>query len=379
MRRTLFLICTFVLVASLVSAQSITLPPSGDNQKASVTQFIGPVRVTIDYSSPDVHSPTGADRRGKIWGDLVPFGMIDDGFGTCTQCPWRAGANQNTVFSVSHDVRVQGQPLRAGRYGLFMVADPNEWTLIFSNNSTSWGHYFYDPSEDALRVKVKPAKSDYHEWLTYEFVDRKPDQTTAALKWEDLQVPFTISVPNITDVYIAEISKELRDAPGINWQNWNQAAQYALQVKRNDLAVEWAKIATGSGRQFVGQENFNTLSTLAQAQEAAGQTADATKTRDKALSHPTADPVSLHQYARQLLNQGKKEEAMKVWQLSAKRHGDTWPVNVGLARGYSAMGEYKKALRHAQLAVRQAPDEQNRKMLDTAVAKLSEGKDMNAN
>lgn len=379
MRRTLFMLCAVALTASVVAAQGITVPPSGDNQKSSVTQFIGPVRVTVDYSSPDVHSPTGADRRGKIWGELVPWGMIDDGFGTCTQCPWRAGANENTVFTVSHDVQIQGQPLKAGSYGLFMVADPNEWTVIFSNNSTSWGHYFYDPAEDALRVKVKPARSDYHEWLTFEFVDRKPDQATVALKWEDLQIPFTISVPNITDVYITEISKELRNWQGINWQNWNQAAQYALQVKRNDLAVEWAKIATGQGRQFVGQENFSTLSTLAQAQEAAGQTAEAMKTREKALNHPTADATSLHQYARQLLNQGKKEEAMKVWQLNAKRYGDAWPVNVGLARGYSAMGDYKKALKHAQLAVKQAPDEQNRKSLETAVAKLSEGKDMNIN
>ena len=33
--------------------QGITRPPSGDNQKASVTQHIGLVKVTIDYSSPD--------------------------------------------------------------------------------------------------------------------------------------------------------------------------------------------------------------------------------------------------------------------------------------------------------------------------------------
>ena len=40
----------------------VTLPPDGDNQRSTVTQQIGLVRVTVDYSSPDVHSPTGEDR-----------------------------------------------------------------------------------------------------------------------------------------------------------------------------------------------------------------------------------------------------------------------------------------------------------------------------
>src|SRR5688500_16397895 len=174
------------------TAQAISIPPNGNNQRSSVTQHIGIVKVTIDYSSPDVHAPDGSDRRGKIWGALVPYGAPDDPFGTCTECPWRAGANQNTVFTVSHDVKIEGQPLPAGRYGLFMEPGQEEWTLIFSKNADSWGAYFYDRKEDALRVKVKPSKAEFNEWLTYEFIDRKPSTATVALKWEELQVPFTI-------------------------------------------------------------------------------------------------------------------------------------------------------------------------------------------
>jgi len=233
-----------LLFAASAFAQAISTPPSGDNQKASVSQNIGLVKVTIDYSSPDVHAPNGEDRRGKIWGTLVPWGAPDDPFGTCTECPWRAGANENTVFTVSHDVKVQGQPLKAGRYGLhFIPAEQGDWTLILSNDSTSWGSYFYDSSEDALRVKVTPARSDYHEWLTYEFTDRKPAQATAALKWEDLQVPWTIQVDNSGDLYLAKIRQELRNFPGFNSQNWVAAAQYALQEKRPNDALELAEAA----------------------------------------------------------------------------------------------------------------------------------------
>ena len=368
------------LVLGLVFAANvwgqISTPPSGGNQKASVTQHIGPVRVTIDYSSPDVHGPNGEDRRGKIWGTLVPYGLQNLGFGTCKECPWRAGANENTVFDVSEDVKIEGQPLKAGRYGLHIIPAPEgDWTLIFSNNASSWGSFFYDPKEDALRVKVKPSKTEYHEWLTYEFTDRKAEQATVALKWEDLQIPFTITVDNATDLYLAKIHQELRDSPGFQWTNWVAAAQYALQVKRPNDAVEFAEAAVNRG--FVGRENFQTLNTLAMAQEAAGQTEAAKATRDKAMNHATATSIDLHQYGRQLLAQGKKEEALRIWELNAKRYPNMWPVNVGLARGYSANGRYKDALKYATLALAQAPDELNRKTLTDGIAKLEAGKDMN--
>ena len=358
------------------TAQAISTPPSGDNQLSSVSQHIGVVEVTIDYSSPDVHAPDGTDRRGKIWGTLVPMGAPDDPFGTCTECPWRAGANQNTVFTVSHDVKIEGQPLAAGSYGLFMEPGADEWTVIFSKNYASWGHYFYDAKEDALRVKVKPSKAEYNEWLTYEFTDRRPDKATVALKWEELQVPITISVDNATDLHLARIRDELRNFQGFNWQNWRAAANYALQVKRPNDALEFADAAVN--RQFIGVENFQTLNTLAQAQEAAGKTADAAATRQRALNHYTAGPAELHQYGRQLLGQGKKDDALKVFELNAKRHPNAWPVHVGLARGYSAVGRYKDALKHAKLALAQAPDEVNRKSLADGIKKLEEGKDMNS-
>lgn len=370
--RKLALTAAALLVATGAFAQAISVPPGGDNQKAVVTQFIGPVSITIDYNSPDVHAPNGDDRRGKIWGQLVPYGMIDEQFGTCTQCPWRVGANQNTVFTVSHDVLVEGQKLPAGTYGLHMVADPNEWTVIFSNNSTSWGSFFYDPAEDALRVKVKPAKSEYHEWLTFEFTDRRPDRATVALKWEDLQVPINISVPNVTDLYLAKIRNELRTSPGFQWQNWNAAAQYAIRAKRFDDAIEFAK--TASGTTFPGQENYQTLSSLADAYEAKGMTAEAKAVREKALNHRTAVPAQIHQYARAQMQKGNKDEAVRAWQLNAKRFGTEWPVHVGLMRAYSAEGKYKEALKHAKLAVLQAPDEPNKKSLTDAIKKLEEGK-----
>ncbi|MGZ4778693.1 MAG: DUF2911 domain-containing protein [Thermoanaerobaculia bacterium] len=375
--RTTFAVIA-LLSAAVLRGQGLTTPPNGDNQHASVSQSIGLVKITIDYNSPKVHNPfTKEDRRGKIWGTLVPYGPQKTlGYGTCTECPWRVGANQNTTFTVSHDVQIQGQTLKAGTYGLHMIPDPDTWTVIFSNDATNWGSFFYDPSHDALRVKAKPEKSEYHEWLTFEFPERQTDQATVAMKWEDLQLPLKITVPNLNEYYIAQMRNELKNAAGFDPQNYDAAAQFAMQNKLAlSDALQWAQIAAKPG--FPGREDFNTLSVLADAQEANGMTAEAAKTRERAMSHPTATAVQLHTYARGLLQQGKKEQALAVWELNAKRHPNEWPVNVGLARGYSAVGRYKDALKYAKLAEAQAPDEANKKNLQAGIAKLEAGKDMN--
>jgi len=126
-----------------------------------------------------------------------------------------------------------------------------------------------------------------------------------------------------------------------------------------------------------GEENFTTLSTLSRLQALNGREQEAAKTFQKAINHRTAQPVQIHQAGRQLLGDGKKEEALRVFQLNAKRFPDEWPVHVGLMRGYAATGDTKRALAEAKLAVAQAPDEGNRKNLQALVKQLEEGKDIN--
>ncbi|HZR10069.1 MAG TPA: DUF2911 domain-containing protein [Myxococcales bacterium] len=366
------MLAALILFAAPAFAVQDFYPPSGDNQRATVTQQIGPVTVSVEYSSPRVVLK-GDDRRGKIWGKLVPYGLSDLGFNNCKQCPWRAGANENTIFTTSHDVKIQGQPLPKGKYGLHMIPGKEEFTVIFSNNSSSWGSFSYDPKEDALRVTTKPAKSEYHEWLDYEFTEREPAKATVALKWEDLQIPLTITVENAPALVAANMKSQLRGFTGFDWHNYQGAADYALQKKTNVAdALDWAQRATNPA--VGGKESLSTLMTLSSAQAANGKTEEAAKTQEKALADPAATPVEIHLVGRQLLVEGKKQEAMKIFQFNAQRFPDKWPVHVGLMRGYAALGETKKALDEARLAQKQAPDEANRKNLDNVVRLLEEGK-----
>jgi tetratricopeptide (TPR) repeat protein len=364
-----------LFIAAPAFAQSVgLLPPSGDNQRAMVTQAIGPVTVSVEYSSPRV-TLKGEDRRGKIWGQLVPFGLSDLGFNGCTSCPWRGGANENTVFTTSHDLTVQGQRLPAGKYGLHFIPGKEAWTVLFSRNSSSWGSFSYDPKEDALRVQARPVKAPFREWLTYEFTEREPARATLALAWEELALPLSLAVENAEALWVARMASELRGAAAFDWHNFRMAAEYCLQ-HQVELAqgLRWAQRAIDPA--IGGDENFTTLMTLSRLQAANGQASEAAKTLDRATAHPAAKPLDLHFAARALLADGKKAEALRLFQLNATRFPDQWPVHAGLMRGYAATGEVKKALQEAKLAREQAPDEANRKNLDRMVALLEAGKSL---
>ena len=367
--RTLFaLVC--LLAARGATAKEITLPPSGDNQFCSVTQGMGVVRMSVTYNSPDVHGPDGKDRSGHIWGELVPYGLHDLAFNDCKACPWRGGSNENTVFTVSHPVKIEGQALPAGSYGLFFLAGKEEWTVIFSKNYRSWGAFWYDPAEDQLRVTVKPSECAYQEWLTYEFTDRAKDHATVALKWERLQVPIRITVDDMPGLYVENLKQEFRNAQAFKWENFREAAIFCLTSKSHlDQGLIWADRAVNDPAN--GVANIKTVSVLAELQLANGMKEEGEKTMERALAMPDANPRDLHQIARFQQISGNKDLAIRIFQMNGKRFPNQWPVNVGLARAYALQGDNTKAVSYAKKALAQAPDEGNKRNLENLIKEWS--------
>jgi len=345
-----------VFLFNPVQAQGpVSTPPSGGNQKASVTQYMGLASVTVTYHSPDVTGADGKSREGNIWGQLVPYGMNNLGFGTAKESPWRAGANENTTVIFSHDVMIEQQKLSAGTYGLHMITDQNEWTIIFSHNSTAWGSYAYDPAEDALRVNATPVDSEFTEWLTYGFEDRQLSGTTLVLRWENLKVPIKISCDK-DNIYLTKIRQQLQSSQGFSWQGWQSAANFCLQNDINlEEGLEWANQSINAPF-GIGVENFTTLDTKAQILAKLDRSDDAAEVMEKAVDHPTASMSQLHFYGRRLITEGKNEEAMKVFELNRKKNpDDNFTTFVGLARGYQEVGKDKKAIENYRLAAKNAP------------------------
>src|SRR5215468_11893480 len=140
----------------------VRVRPLYPSPKASVMQTIGVTDITITYSRPGVKgrpifadAPASMEERAKGEATLdnqnerkagepiVPYNHV-----------WRAGANEATLFQVTDDVLINGQPLKAGSYSLHTVPGKDEWTVIFNNDPGQWGAFTYDDKKDALRIKA---------------------------------------------------------------------------------------------------------------------------------------------------------------------------------------------------------------------------------
>ena len=164
------------LFFSLLTLIAISACGQGDKSKrpsppAIVTETISSgAIVTIDYSQPSL-------KGRKVGTELAPYGQV-----------WRTGANEATVFEVSKDVKVEGQSLPAGKYGLYSVPGENEWIIIFNKTWKQWGTQ-YKEADDALRVKVNPAKADTsNEKMTFS-IDKSGK---ISLMWGDTVVAFMV-------------------------------------------------------------------------------------------------------------------------------------------------------------------------------------------
>jgi Protein of unknown function (DUF2911)/Tetratricopeptide repeat len=348
--RMLALVLPLFFAPELIRAQSAVMDLPRPSQHAVVTQRIGITDVTINYHRPLVNGR-------KVWGNLVPYGQ-----------PWRAGANENTTIWFSDPVTIEGQPLAAGTYGLHMIPTQNEWTIAFSKMSTAWGSFTYDPAEDALRVTVKPAATDFHEALTYDFDDLRPDSAVVTLRWEKVAVPFTVGV-NVHEIVEQSLRKQLRGLAQYTWEGWDDSANYLLAEKVDlDDALKYCD------RSIQIEERFDNLMTKSQVLEALGRKDDATIARNKALGEAGAE--QLYAYARQLQGQGKQDEAFAVYRNLAKKFPDHWRAHAAMARVYSGQGDFDNALKEANQALPGAPD-QIKPILQGFIKKLEGKQDIN--
>jgi len=349
--RLLVLLSGLLALAGLCQAQGIMLDLPLQSQHAVITQRLGLTDITINY-----HRPLVNDR--PVWGKLVPYGQV-----------WRAGANENTTVTFTDPVTIEGQPLDKGTHGLHMIPGQDQWTVIFSKMSTAWGSFSYKQDEDALRVTVKPQTAEFHDALTYDFDDLKPDSTVVTLRWEKVAVPFKVAV-KVDDIVEASINRQIRGLNQYFWESWDEAANYYLANKTNlDEALK------DEDQSIRVEERYDNLHAKSQILEAMGRKDDAAAVLNKALEKASAQ--QLYFYGRQLQGEKKQEEAFAIFRSNAKRYPDFWITHVGLARVYSGQGEYDKAVKELQSALAGVPDDANRSNLEKYIKRAQSKEDFN--
>jgi tetratricopeptide (TPR) repeat protein len=345
-----FPFCLLIALSGMSPAQSFVLDLPRQSQRAQISQRIGITDITISY-----HRPLANDR--KVWDALVPYGKV-----------WRAGANENTTITFSDPVQVEGKPLDKGTYGLHMIPAADEWTIIFSKNSTSWGSFTYDEKEDALRVTVKPKAADIHNALTYDFDDLQKDSAVVELEWEKIAVPFKVSV-DVHDVVQASLKKQLRNLSQYTWMSGDEAANYLLAEKMApDEALAYVN------KSIENEDRYDNELTKSRVLTALNRKDEAAAAQKKALD--MASPLQIHFFARGLQGEKRNEEAFAIFRENAKKHPDQWFVHSGLARMYCSQGKFDDAAKEMKLALAGAPDNQ-KSYVDGLVKRLEAKQDIN--
>ncbi len=335
-----------------------------------LSEQVGLTEITIRY-----HRPAVKGREGKIWGQLVPVGFTQQGFGNGKAAPWRAGANENTIIELDQDVKIEGLLLPKGKYGLFIAYDPAASIVIFSKRTDAWGSFFYDEKEDALRVTVKPQVLDKTvEHLAYAFTDQTANSAIVRLSWEKLCIPFKVEVDALQQQFDALVAESLNPR-GFTSQGLNLAAAWTLQNNYQlEKGLEWAMLATGSG--FPGDAtSFAALSTRAALLGKLGKQDEAAAVMKAAVAN--GNPGQLLQYGRQLLAANKGKEALSVFEMNYQKNPGSFAALTGMARGWSANGDYLKALGFARQALPLAPNAAARQAVELMIEKLTAGKDVN--
>src|SRR2546423_2230557 len=282
--------------AAYVNAQQppLQIKPIRPSQKASVMQTVGVTDITITYSRPPVKgrtifadAPATMESRAKGEATLdnqnerkpgepiVPYNHV-----------WRAGANEATLFQVTDDVLINGQPLKAGSYSMHTIPGKDEWTVVFNNDPGQWGSFSYDEKKDALRVKTKPQMvNDNQEWLAYSFDPVTDNSATVNLRWEKVRVPFTVEVKDVKAVWRAHADALIAANPN-NENLPRQVANTYYNDKNYDEALKFVD------QSIKIKETFGSLSLKANILWGAGKKDDALKVADAAIAKGKADKAN---------------------------------------------------------------------------------------
>jgi len=230
-------------VCSLAAAQGQKLELPLPSPHATLQQTVGLTDVTVAYSSPAL--------RGRvIWGAVVPYDVL-----------WRAGANECTKLTLSRPAAVEGKPVPAGSYCLFLLPARTGWTLVLNKNAGLWGTDGYKQAEDVLRVPAASSTIPKRERLAYTLLDFTDDAGTLALEWDTVRVGVKLEVGTR-----AKVLPEIRALKTDDWRVYNRAARYLLDARiEPGLAMEMAN------RSVQLQETWSNLWTKAQLLAAAGK------------------------------------------------------------------------------------------------------------
>lgn len=234
------LVAFLILAFSASAFAQLNFPRESTRQE--IVQTIGDTKISVVYHRPNV-------KEREVWGKIVPYGEV-----------WRTGANENTTFETSNDLKLAGQTLPKGKYGLHTIPGKDEWTIIFNKVSNEWGSYKYDQKQDFMRILVKSDKQPFQETMTINFENVRMNSADVVISWEKIRVPFTIDVGDVIGRTLADVRTQMANLKADDFRTPAQAANWVLNSKMTanfEEALKWADAS------IKAKETFGNLNTKA--------------------------------------------------------------------------------------------------------------------
>lgn len=275
MKKTIFLVGILTMLLAVNAFAQMTLPRA--SQRQSISQTVGDTMVSIVYNRPNV-------KAREVWGGLVPYNEV-----------WRTGANENTTFEVTNDVKINGQVLPKGKYGLHTLPTKDGWTIIFNKVNNEWGSFNYDAKQDALRVSAKPMTGDFKETMTIDFNDVTDNTAQVVIAWDKLRVPFTVDVGDVNKRVLNDFRRQINGNPV-------QAASFVLNSK---MTANYEEALGWLNNSIKMNENYSNLNVKARLLAEMGKNDEAIATAEKA--------IQLGKAATPAANTGGLENMVKEW------------------------------------------------------------------
>lgn len=222
MKKLTTLLCSMAFLA--ISFQTIAQDLPKPSPKSKIEQRIGLTDFTMDYSRPSV-------KGREIWGSLVPYDKI-----------WRTGANENSLFTCSTPVKVNGETLPAGTYAyLILPYAKGEWIVVMNTKTDMWGTDGYDEKNNAIRVSVKPLEGRKLETMTFSFDNISDDKGELTFEWAGKKVVLNLEV-DVKEQALANIETAIKDNPK-NARVYRNAAGYMHGIGEHKKALDYINMS----------------------------------------------------------------------------------------------------------------------------------------
>lgn len=305
------------------------------SQLAKAFQRIGTTDIEVVY-----HAPIAQERT--VFGGIVPYNEQIDG----KDHPWRAGANENTTISFTHDVEINSHPLSSGTYGFHVFVSEKEWILTFSNRTKDWGSFTYTEDEDALRVSVKPQGVEMQDWLSYRFSDPTPNAVTLSLLWERAKVSFDIKTEVDRNI-LADLEKiedktagQLYAAASVTLRKDSSSTEEAMRLVNESIELK---------------KGLNNSLLKAELLRIDGNKKDAKKLKNSAIESATANEI--FSYAMKVNNDNDIEESLRLLNLNLEKNPEHWFTHLGFANYYMTREEHAVSIPYFEKALELAPEQ----------------------